>query len=139
MIFCDIIYDKRVTQHILIHEASEKTGIPIIRLSQLENGKFNPTDEEIEKLVEYYNLDINEIKEGLYKNVHGKPPRGIAPKKIYDDNRFVELSAAIRRYYNTETPIPVEWVEEWNEHVKRRKNERVNKSVEETKDDLSGV
>jgi hypothetical protein len=49
-----------------------------------------------------------------------KPPIGITPKHIHDDQRFIELCGAIQRYYDTETPIPVEWIREWNEHVKRR-------------------
>jgi len=49
-----------------------------------------------------------------------KIPIGIMPKRFHDDKRFIDLCDAIRRYYDSETPIPAEWIEEWNEHVRRR-------------------
>lgn len=54
-----------------------------------------------------------------------KPPIGICPKTIHDDKRFYELCGAICRYYESETPIPLEWITEWNEHVKRRQCQSV--------------
>jgi hypothetical protein len=49
-----------------------------------------------------------------------KPPLGIMPKKYHDEKRFIELCGAIKRYYDAEFPIPIEWIEEWNELVKAR-------------------
>jgi hypothetical protein len=49
-----------------------------------------------------------------------KPPIGIMPKSIHDDIRFISLCDTIQRYFYSETQMPVEWIEEWNEHVNRR-------------------
>ena len=50
-----------------------------------------------------------------------KPPIDIIPKTIHDDQRFIDLCWAIKRYYETETPILIEWIVEWNKHVERRR------------------
>ncbi len=49
-----------------------------------------------------------------------KPPIGLKPKKIVDEERFLEVCAAISRYYNDEREIPVEWVEEYNQLIKSK-------------------
>ncbi len=44
-----------------------------------------------------------------------KPPLGIKPKRIHDEERLEELTAAINRYKNTTFDIPQEWINERNE------------------------
>jgi hypothetical protein len=44
-----------------------------------------------------------------------KPPIGIQPKYIWKSKRIVDLSFAIERYRVANLPIPIEWVEEYNE------------------------
>lgn len=49
-----------------------------------------------------------------------KPPLGILPRRIHDSNRLGGLKAAIIRYVNAECEINQEWIEEYNELVKRK-------------------
>ncbi len=44
-----------------------------------------------------------------------KPQLGLKPKYIHDAQRAAEISAAIIRYLDSKVPIPIEWVEEYNE------------------------
>ncbi len=44
-----------------------------------------------------------------------KPPLGLKPKKINEEQRYVEVQTAIDRYCIDGLKIPVEWVEEYNE------------------------
>lgn len=50
---------------------------------------------------------------------HGLPPLGLIPKNINDAKRFNEVCGALVRYYNANLPIEIEWVEEYNELVKK--------------------
>lgn len=52
-----------------------------------------------------------------------KPPIGIKPKYIHDEQRQQELKMAIARYLNEDAVIPIEWIKEYNEltyTIKRR-------------------
>jgi hypothetical protein len=59
-----------------------------------------------------------------------KPPIGIMPKHIWQENRFMEVCSAITRYYNASLPIPIEWVEEYNELVVIRLSRHKNNDLE---------
>ncbi len=48
-----------------------------------------------------------------------KSPIGIEPKNIWESRRFQNLQSAIERYNEAMFPIPVEWIEEYNEFVNR--------------------
>ena len=39
---------------------------------------------------------------------------GLLPKDIHRTKRFNDICEAIVRYYNTNWPIPIEWIEEYN-------------------------
>ena len=49
-----------------------------------------------------------------------KPPLGLRPRWICDDERASDIRVAIGRYleYGCK-PIPIEWIEEYNEIIKR--------------------
>lgn len=52
------------------------------------------------------------------KTVHQcslKPPRGLKPRKIHDEERANAIVKAIDRYLREDLPIPLEWVVEYNE------------------------
>jgi hypothetical protein len=51
-----------------------------------------------------------------------KPPLGIIPKDIWEMQRLKELMEAISRYYNDYREIPIKWIEEYNELIKRHSN-----------------
>lgn len=48
-----------------------------------------------------------------------RPPLGITPRYIHDERRLLEIREALIRYYVDFRPIPVAWIEEYNELLKR--------------------
>lgn len=46
-----------------------------------------------------------------------KPPLGLVPKRIRQQQRFNEVCGAFARYYDAGKKMPIEWVEEYNELV----------------------
>ena len=48
-----------------------------------------------------------------------KPPLGVMPQKIHDEQRNKILSAGISRYLKAGKEIPIEWVDEFNEIITR--------------------
>lgn len=48
-----------------------------------------------------------------------KPPIGLRPKYIADEQRHNEVKEAIHRYINNNRPIPAEWIEEYNSFLKK--------------------
>ena len=55
-----------------------------------------------------------------------KPPLGVEPRYIHEELRRQQLSAAIVRYAEASLPVPLEWVEEYNELIEREKAETPN-------------
>lgn len=49
-----------------------------------------------------------------------KPPLGPPPRHLHEEQRMQRISDAIARYSEVYKPIPVEWVEEYNELATRR-------------------
>ena len=48
-----------------------------------------------------------------------KPPLGLVPRNVHEQNRIFVIEKAIVRYVIAGMPIPVEWVEELVELYKR--------------------
>lgn len=48
---------------------------------------------------------------------HKKPPIGVMPRFIWEENRLIALKGAIDRFTEVNQPIPIEWIEEYNELV----------------------
>ena len=69
-----------------------------------------------------------------------KPPIGLKPKKDHLLERLHEVRSAIVRYCDAELPIPVEWVEEYNELIKLEEDkseERQKQNIEKTELEIS--
>lgn len=49
-----------------------------------------------------------------------KPPLGVIPRKMHDLERYCDLRQAIYRYLCADLQINPAWVEEYNELVRRR-------------------
>jgi hypothetical protein len=49
--------------------------------------------------------------------MYKKPPLGLKPKRIHDEQRLYEVQSAIARRYDAEWSIPIEWVEEYNQLI----------------------
>lgn len=48
-----------------------------------------------------------------------RPPLGLKPRKHHELDRTQDIIDAIRRYMEKDMPIPIEWIEEYNELVGR--------------------
>lgn len=45
-----------------------------------------------------------------------KSPIGIKPRKLANEERFKKIRETMARYLDKNLPIPIEWVEEYNEY-----------------------
>ena len=55
-----------------------------------------------------------------------KPPLGVKPRHIHDEERRQDLAGAIARYIeNREMALPIEWVNEYNELTRRKTEVRL--------------
>lgn len=50
-----------------------------------------------------------------------KQPLGLRPRHIVELKRVEEIEAAMKRYLEYKKPIPIEWIEEYNELTARLK------------------
>jgi hypothetical protein len=50
-------------------------------------------------------------------NTVKKPPIGLKPKFINDEQRLNEVRGAISRYYEAELKIPIDWIKEYNDLI----------------------
>jgi len=64
----------------------------------------------------------NALDYELTKNVMKKPPLGIMPRFIWIDARKSEIQSALDRYIESNMPIPLEWIEEYNELIRMLKD-----------------
>ena len=62
----------------------------------------------------------------LHNNSNGvtKPPLGLIPKWIRQEERQKEICQAIIRYFNANKKIPIEWIEEFNKNNKIMKSKK---------------
>ena len=49
----------------------------------------------------------------------GKPPLGLIPQKIRDEQRVDEIKAAVYRHMDASYPIPLKWIKEYNKLTKK--------------------
>lgn len=52
-----------------------------------------------------------------------QPPLGARPRFIFEEQRILELEGAIMRFVNSHWPIPMEFIEEYNELVGKLEQE----------------
>jgi len=75
---------------------------------------FNTKGNEMEQPIDYTNR--NNVTPGTdVIDDARKPPIGVPDRYIVDHDRFIDLCIGISNYYNDGVPIPIKWVEEWNE------------------------
>ena len=60
---------------------------------------------------------------GIYEEVRivNKPPLGIKPRFIWEEERIIEIKSAVFRYTEADRKVPVEWIEEYNDLVSKKK------------------
>jgi hypothetical protein len=54
-----------------------------------------------------------------------EPPLGLKPRYIHDEERMLDIKSAIVRMINADATISIEWVQEYNEIIKRGNNNGV--------------
>lgn len=58
-------------------------------------------------------------EEFFHQDQPKKPPLGVKPRWLHDEQRLQDLGGAIYRYLSDKMPIKIEWVEEYNEIIRR--------------------
>lgn len=59
-------------------------------------------------------------KISLPSHFMAKPPLGVIPRWLLDEKRLCELSTGIERYVDAGKAIPLEWIYEYNQIIKRQ-------------------
>lgn len=68
------------------------------------------------KLVfDFSRVDFAELERLAAAHLALKPPIGVKPRHLHDEERANALDEAMVRYLNEDLPFPIEWVIEWNE------------------------
>lgn len=91
--------------------------LPLHYLDELKYIDYIMLDkEDIQLLCKKYQLQpIKNIKN---VEIIEKPPLGLVPKWVRQEQRCSEIREAIDRYTDASKPIPIEWIEEYNELAK---------------------
>jgi len=58
---------------------------------------------------------LDDITKGTIKSE--KPPLGLIPKFVYQEQRIIDITKAIERYTVAKKTVPREWIEEYNELI----------------------
>ena len=70
---------------------------------------------------------ITPIKQAIPDPSADKPPLGLKPRKLHNQNRRAELTGAFGRYICYDKEIPLAWIHEYNELiVEMKKNIKTN-------------
>ncbi len=56
-----------------------------------------------------------------------KPPIGLTPKFVNKLQRLDEVRGAMKRYFDAELKIPIDWVEEYNELLESTKTKNYDR------------
>lgn len=70
--------------------------------------------------VKVYSETLKKLTEAKYDESH-MLPIGLIPKFINKLERLDEVRGALSRYFTAGLPIPIEWIEEYNELVEETK------------------
>lgn len=46
---------------------------------------------------------------------YNAPPLGLCPRRIHEQRRMNEIKEAVKRYFEANQAIPIEWITEYNE------------------------
>jgi hypothetical protein len=62
---------------------------------------------------------VDEVAKYIGSAKHTKPPLGLVPRFIRDEERVREIIEAIDRYNEAGKPVPQEWLDELNEKTRK--------------------
>ena len=116
-----------------IFVADEKVDVYSIDIEHLKttelNGQTQKTitvkspyvyTEAIKNIAKSFQECVADIK----PMIDEKPPIGVRPRFIHDEQRAEELSNAMMRHIQVNRKIPTEWLEEYNELVGNENKQR---------------
>ena len=63
-------------------------------------------------------------EEFFHQDLPKKPPLGVKPRWLHEEQRLQDLGGAIFRYLSDKMPIQIDWVEEYNEILKRMEEKK---------------
>lgn len=67
-------------------------------------------------LIDFANLERRMLSNLAHNNLGTpKPPVGVKPRNLHDEERANALDEAMVRHLNEDLPFPIEWAVEWNE------------------------
>lgn len=64
---------------------------------------------------DFSHVDFAELERLAAAYIAPKPPIGVKPRNLHDEERANALDEAMVRYLNEDLPFPIEWAVEWNE------------------------
>lgn len=69
------------------------------------------------KIAQELGISRGAAKVRLFRDLYTppKPPIGVKPRNLHDEERANALDEAMVRYLNEDLPFPIEWAVEWNE------------------------
>lgn len=116
-----IFYEKKTSHEELrtYHIDSDDFGHPFFLMA-----------DTVENNLEWFSIiDTEELmRESLSKlrsqpnQIFIKPPIGILPRYIHEEQRIESIKGAMNKYINENKKFPTEWLEEYNELIGRREN-----------------
>lgn len=65
------------------------------------------------------NKSNNKTTEYNKQETEQKPPLGLMPRKLWNEQRYNDICSAMSRYNDCGKQIPNEWIEEYNELTKQ--------------------
>lgn len=69
--------------------------------------------------------ELRAREEFFHQDQQKKPPLGLKPKCLWDAIRARDIQEATVRYFNAEhLKIPIDWIEEYNEILKRMEEKK---------------
>jgi len=90
-----------------------------IEIEKYESGHIYELDGKF-----YISFDVDKMLKDIKNHIlntkitdvkNKKPPLGLIPKKIKDEERLLDICEAIARYISVNKKIPPEWLKEYNE------------------------
>lgn len=83
------------------------------------DNAYNVSQGMLELVEEEFKCQVEPDNPCSRPEQESRPPLGLKPRKIHNQQRIQEIVAAISRYTEVNKEFPVEWIEEYNDLVKK--------------------
>lgn len=115
---------------IAVNEFGTITNIRTDSAATTINSIVNLRRPTIEEVCAHHNYKVegrNIIPvEPATEGLSVRPPIGLEPQWAHIEQRLTDVREAVNRYMNAMYPIPVEWIQEYNELVEKHKQIKKN-------------